>query len=471
MFKDEIKKIVLPQIEIPKLKGHTKIELTDVHTGKKEVIEHDNTFQSAVVAAYMRSMGALNNNPYNNSTWRGIDMLRNFVGGIFCFESTIASGAKYMPAGNRMIANGAYGISNSTTPVELGSYNSIESVLDNDSATFVYDWNTAQGNGEISCICLTSETGGLIGYGNPSGGKYANPIALDRNQSSNDLGNFILGDNMGFTFSVDNTAKTLTVTKKRLAISKATVFDNKNIETITLNYTTALDYAGNFLFRHLKNEKIAIIPWSNINNNSTRNFLIYDYSNDTLEERKIINTTGKYLLVTLYWPYEEGTNFGIIDDHAFIFDLPNSSSGSSTTLFKFNTISGTLEETITASEARYFDDYWTSETMGKLTTDLYAYGGVNHGMVIYDKINNTTHPANGVYAVNKGSVSPPYNFWNYDDKNDVIVTDGGTAGESITHLRCIKNPLFLATINNLDSPVLKTASKTMKITYTLTEAS
>ena len=33
-----------------------------------------------------------------------------------------------------------------------------------------------------------------------------------------------------------------------------------------------------------------------------------------------------------------------------------------------------------------------------------------------------------------------------------------------------RNPFYLGTINNLGAPVTKTADKTMKITYTLTEA-
>jgi hypothetical protein len=32
----------------------------------------------------------------------------------------------------------------------------------------------------------------------------------------------------------------------------------------------------------------------------------------------------------------------------------------------------------------------------------------------------------------------------------------------------LKDPRYLATINNLDEPVVKTASQTMKVTYTIT---
>ena len=41
---------------------------------------------------------------------------------------------------------------------------------------------------------------------------------------------------------------------------------------------------------------------------------------------------------------------------------------------------------------------------------------------------------------------------------------------SVGAIGMYKNPLILATINNLDSPVTKTAAQTMKITYTLTKA-
>ena len=38
------------------------------------------------------------------------------------------------------------------------------------------------------------------------------------------------------------------------------------------------------------------------------------------------------------------------------------------------------------------------------------------------------------------------------------------------YLYVMKDPRYLATINNLSEPVVKTASKTMKVTYTITEA-
>ena len=78
---------------------------------------------------------------------------------------------------------------------------------------------------------------------------------------------------------------------------------------------------------------------------------------------------------------------------------------------------------------------------------------------MFDKIADTIYPTNGGNLL-WGKYNPDtdalacthFNNWNY----------GGTG--------MYKNPLILSTINNLDTPVTKTAAQTMKITYTLTKA-
>ena len=53
-----------------------------------------------------------------------------------------------------------------------------------------------------------------------------------------------------------------------------------------------------------------------------------------------------------------------------------------------------------------------------------------------------------------------------------IMTDGAIVYDSDAYVGCAPklNPFILTTKNNLDEPVVKTASQTMKITYTLTES-
>ena len=53
-----------------------------------------------------------------------------------------------------------------------------------------------------------------------------------------------------------------------------------------------------------------------------------------------------------------------------------------------------------------------------------------------------------------------------------IMTDDAIVYDSGDYVGCTPklNPFILTTKNNLDEPVVKTASQTMKITYTLTES-
>ena len=58
------------------------------------------------------------------------------------------------------------------------------------------------------------------------------------------------------------------------------------------------------------------------------------------------------------------------------------------------------------------------------------------------------------------------NNWNFDIGNQSVF---GMTGNYLIY-QPVVNPLILCTKNNLDSPVTKTASQTMKITYTLSVA-
>ena len=133
------------------VKGHTRIELYNPNTKIKNVTESDNVFQGQVLAEYMRACGKIKRNPYNNYQWSQKAPWQNLVGGLLLFKNriTIPSGGivRYMPAGNEMIANASYGVTNSGDPSEMGSYNEAESSASASSITQVYDFGTSQGNG------------------------------------------------------------------------------------------------------------------------------------------------------------------------------------------------------------------------------------------------------------------------------------------------------------------------------------
>ena len=459
------------------VKGHTKIELTDVKTGKKQIIEKDNAFQAGVLAKYMRSMGAYNNNPYANSTWAGQPIWRNLCGGIFCFRDTIdltGGEVEYMPAGNEMVANGAYMVNNAGTPIELGSYNEVESSTSgNDSVTFVYDWLTSQGNGTISCVCLTTEIGGYIGYGNKSGVAASTKKNLNANQSSNSASGIAI-DNFTFDFgmsAVNATNKTITMTKTPKEITKGSIFDNIS-ETVTKTWSGDYPwsapnstYGDKAYIAPFDEGEIIIIPnhSANVATGDKIYYLTYDVTTDTLTEKNVTNNTGHTLLLNAGSSQSATCVFGNDGKNIYVMDTDY-------TLYAINLATGTpkaIDYTFNDRPASWWwNPQYTGLIGGRICDDLaivqdYRSGSYHAEYVdtgIVDAVNGTRYPINSTqcFHTSKGlDAMQAYPHYYY----------------SVGAIGIYKNPLILATINNLETPVTKTAAQTMKITYTLTKAS
>ena len=437
-----------------KVKGHTKIELTDVKTGKKQIIEKDNAFQAGVLASYMRSMGAYNNNPYANSTWADQPIWRNLCGGLLLFKDEIDNSndeVEYMPAGNQMVGNGAFGVVNNGTPTEMGSYNSTESQTSgNDSVTFVYDFTTSQANGTISCVCLTTEVGGYIGYGNPSGEAASSSRAFGMNQSSRSNSKIVY-NNYEWDFSVNNTDKLVTVTKTPLEITKGSIFDNIAEDSFTISYTGSV--SDSFIRAvYIGNGKAALIclpnssQYTGIGNGATFSpLIIVDLVNSTASVKTITNNSGEQLALRFF------SGWGIVGvDEQYLYMVGYNSP------FKMYAIDYTDGQS-TTKDLGFNGNNEQRDILkcGLITPELfYGFGR------IWDKENDTVYPVNGAGT-----------YWQYNDDLDAIVGNNTSGIAGWGGFFICKNPLILATINNLDTPVTKTAAQTMKITYTLSKAS
>ena len=154
-----------------RLKGHTKIELTNVKTGEKKTYEKDN-FVTNLFRDAMQPAGAYGDlrKYFANNRKTAQEALLDMTRGIVLFDSALpADPDEYtLPAGVNMVGRGtdaAYN-GNDTT---LGSYNASESVIDNDGSNvgyrFVWDFSTQQANGVIKSICLTPTDTANIGFG------------------------------------------------------------------------------------------------------------------------------------------------------------------------------------------------------------------------------------------------------------------------------------------------------------------
>lgn len=174
------------------LKGHTKIELTDVNTGEVQIIE-DNNFMTRGLEHLFNPMGVWGNqllheadrdkysyclvplsNKYQqtpsstNKSPDHLSLLKSSTGGLLLYDKRLPEDINITmtPAGYEMTGHGSFRNS-STNDITMGLFNTSESkeLYNGYGYKYVWDFNTNQANGDIGAVCLTTAAGGTIGTG------------------------------------------------------------------------------------------------------------------------------------------------------------------------------------------------------------------------------------------------------------------------------------------------------------------
>lgn len=457
--------------------GKTKIELYNPDTKIKQIVKSENTFQKSVLAHQFPMNPWLKQNPFNNSEWANSPIVA-MVGGLLLFKNQIQVGSVYAPAGNVMVGNAANGIVNTGNPNELGSFNSAESSFGQTSFTQVFDFTTAQANGNIACACLTSKWGGYAGYGNASMTAKTDRNDIDKYHENKNTQSIQLAENgKGYTFSVSEDV--ITVNKYRLISTIGSIFHGRSTATthdvsgenekITL-YGTIVGVVPHYI----GNNKFALMPVGQgtgggvpINIATGQSFYWWEYNcaNDTITRKSFVNSSSDTLRFYL-WSSGIASAPIIFRDGNIAF---RNSAG--TNILFFNT--STSELVYKTQVDRYIYTNWNSGmwNVGMLTDGLYIaqtktplYG---NNYYLIDTVKGTEKPINfctnfGYYEYNVQLVPTDYDGRGLARflKDDCATKRANYIGQS---------PFYLATINNLDSYITKTANQTMKVTYTLTE--
>lgn len=158
-----------------KIHGRSIIELTNVKTGKVERYENDNMVTNAL-NKYFEDIGAFNASPLYNANVRN-NLIPQLLGGLLIFDTELQEDADNIicPSGVKMIGNGAYEVSsgNEDEVTEMGTYDQVESHWTSDGKMImIWNFSTSQANcnpdsgQQIKCLCLTSANHGYIGEGN-----------------------------------------------------------------------------------------------------------------------------------------------------------------------------------------------------------------------------------------------------------------------------------------------------------------
>ena len=477
------------------IKGKTTFELTDINTGKVEVIEDSNMITNGL-QEILATYGYFGCDILNTDTIRNSSLWVNLLGGLFLFDSALNEDVNniFMPAGVKMIGNGSKDVANSGVVTELGSYNSAESGTQSDgSIKFVYDFSTAQANGTIACACLTSKIGGYIGMGNNSG-RYVNiSYILDTFKSDsyhvcrsniagagNDASHIlypVYGENAiyftnpyNINYSASYASQHWSVTKKiqilkvRAGFTGVSIKDRRYLDKVVGTYDVdipqdILDYMGT-------STNYTIVSSDSIERNV---YVIFSKSSDDRLDAGAfcwIMKIDKDMKATAY-KFTNNVGATIVIGHKYItFDgdyLWAQRSNSPYYLYGIKyTDSTQIIETGVSKGIRY-----NIYTIGKNLIGLYD--------VYHD---NSYYCTPTVYDVVKRNHGEPHGVITYDthklipfpDKKGVYlyVYYNSSSTTNPCDLKVMKDPRYLATINNLSEPVIKTSSKTMKVTYTLT---
>ena len=458
------------------LKGKSVIELTDVRTNSKEIYEDENLITNAVP-------DLLRLNPSGLMYPVGEELVTKFheeifpiankcYGGILLFENPLDEDPnKIIPPSDNKIIGYASNDVNSTDASKRGSANLTESSPIENGYKFVWDFSTSQANGRISSLALTHYRGGKYFYGDTHG---RDPFLL---------------------------------------LNKTKMYSDRAITDI---YQGCVEYDienSTLISIWPKNEtSIDIVKLRESITDIGLNDPVYTKGN-YLEERTIVDAK-EFFEKVYYWKetcFYNGSDeywYGFGTKYNKLIRMRISKKDYSTTVDEWSLNDISLYK---LGDYKDQDSSYCERRAYSCIKDgyLYAIGAGNDDNLLYKiNINNPVDISKFdlEYDIQRISYSGEYMYlFNWGDyilghkfsinKNDEIIRrDDKTEyeGRSIPYLMSTPiqlGPLmlgyggyensfykllflhtpYLGTINNLSSPILKTADKTMKITYTLTE--
>lgn len=480
------------------MKGHTKIELIDVNTGECEV-HHDDNMVTNAIQTFLKPFGIFDNISFIAKKSK-YELWRTLLGGILLLDSKMDESVDniLVPENVGMTANGSLYASDSSVP-ELGNYNANESGIQADgSLKMVWDFSTSQGNGTIACACLTSAMGGYFGIGNPSGICKTGGITIDETtanwysggipysfseiaasnlmKSSND--NYLnhmfmyadaeknciwMMDDTTAIYDTANAAKhftqtgTLSINQFRLSIygidlrQKVTNIEELLLKTVSVEIPDDIkNYANtNTIVRIRVDEEfntwILFANAKEVAVNDIVKILKLNTDMEVVGNYTMTNTTDTSLdlfnqstnLTQIYKGYIYTTK----ENYVVKINVTDSTDVSKTECIRDTTLGTAPNGTKLIGQSVYM-----------CANKDYIYGRM---------VKNQFYPCNG-----RGEDFSNYHLVPVRGNPLFYVALTKTYGKMklIAHKLCN----YVASINNLEEPVVKTANKTMKVTYTLT---
>lgn len=507
-----------------RLKGHTKIELTNVKTGEKKTYEKDN-FVTNLFRDAMQPAGAYGDlrKYFANNRKTAQEALLDMTRGIVLFDTALpADPDEYsLPAGVNMTGRGTDAAYNGKD-YTLGSYNASESVIDNDGSNvgyrFVWDFSTQQANGIIKSICLTPTATANIGFGKSNAVEDNNKIKLwekelenasyaeeavypgyDSRSDQKDMiwmdfaKNRLLRVTSGFTsnsraagsFFVD---KSIIISEYRIPINNRSIFDSYNAterrnmspaKTYTVSMPAELMalcaetnvYRGFETRTDQKNGILSIIllPEAKCSISAGGTIYAWEINLNTMTStvKKYTNNTGYTLGNNTAYESCDSHCIYELDDYIVTY-IPKSTGTQK--ICCINKASGECKEIhlMDGSAVPFKTDGFCNNCLrtGNLMICARQNSLDSTKVTAYFIIDCVTGTLKNIECYNN------YNSVGYGNSGyfyDYALCAGSRKYMMIQNARAFLFPFVFFTINNLDTPIEKTDEQAMKITYTLTK--
>lgn len=439
------------------IKGKTVIELTDVNTGEKNKIEDNNMITNAVntiMSANNLFPGAAN----------GILALRpvynNLFGGIYLFNSAVNENEVVIPAGAGITGYAARDYAYLGNWTQFGSYNSVESSVTDTYIKMVFDFSTSQGNGTIASVCLGDKNGAVIGIGGID--KSGSLVALSGYSKTRQIqklkdnyDNFEKQTGIAYSYFQNgfkyNIEKGIIFTAESSNNSIVLKEVNLGIKSFKLTDTgprvlkEKILYTGNSVHR-LGYDRATKKVYFADNINRTGTSIYKDDSFKILSIDVNRNSIEDMTVEEITIPNKTGVSFSIGMNSACVYNGVVYSTSKTWLNINDYTDAGVLP---------------IADGCSIPSLDYIIESG---GIIYYTRYNGAAFD-----TVRKDGLKPLGDYDSSSSDNYLragLDIAGIKFGINRNSALCVFNN-YLSTINNLATPVTKTASKTMKITYIL----
>lgn len=500
------------------LKGHAKIELTNVNTGETNVYEKHNLITDAY-SHIINNRGFYGSPVISDAFFPSAHSLmvgQNLFATIMLFDGALNDNPSdfFIPSYVDCVGiAGSFAYSN--TMSNRGSFDAIESAVDfqNKTMKFVWTFNTSQGNGTIASLGLASKEVGYMGWNNKEdeydsetssnrtfhlGSRTESFTALTDMYLYHD-GTYMYGikryniRNNGSEHHVKNTGK-IQIVKKYFPTKNVSIFSTPTgynnlldayeidlpaemkeiVDTGThSNLYYFVQYDSGYLYIYVA--KSQTIPAD-----SDFIMLRYDISNGNQTILRLHNPANFPLVLgnsgngSGIW-YRTETNVYVHKDKIFLTCQDSANVG----WYMLDMISGTIQKVLLNNGknggvsgnqrmvlAMWFGDYMALTYPGVQPQIVNTNTGVSFrlsaaadGGIFNNNSNSNSQTARTFIPATYDTLITPYFVYTYS---------GGTAlNREAFDIRM--HPFALLTKNNLEEPVVKTSEQTMKITYTLYE--